>query len=158
MSDNLEEFTRDLERAAEELPAAEVKKLHGFVHMQALRRIVFRTPRDLGTTVGNWQSSSGSPATGILPLRSEEEVIAEGERVVAQLQPFSVSYLTNNAEHILVLELGEFDPPDPGPSRDPRKGRKGRELVKGGFSVQAPRGMVAITVEELRQQFDLEEG
>lgn len=153
MSDNLESFTRELARLAESMPAEQVAIVHRALHLDALGRIVQKTPVDEGRTRGNWQSTIGAPATGQLPLRSEAEVLAEGARVASEIAPFGVSYITNNVDHILVLELGEFDPPDPGPSKDPRPGRKGRELVKGGYSVQAPRGMVAVTVEELAETF-----
>lgn len=65
-------------------------------------------------------------------------------------------YVENNVDHIRVLDDGTFDPPNPGPSKDPRKGRTGRTLVQGGFSLQAPNGITSVAVDQIAAQFGLE--
>lgn len=149
MSDNLDKFLVDLDKIGRDLPAFEVQRAHRKYHLTALSRVVLRTPVDTGVTRGNWQSTIGSPATGVLPKRSAAEVQSEGQAVIANVPAFGISFISNNADHIEVLENGGFVPPNPGPSKDPRKGRKGRTLVEFGYSVQAPQGMVAITAAEL---------
>ena len=164
MSDNLREFSLELDRAATEIPAELVTTVHKKLHLEALGRIVRRTPVDTGRARGNWQSTVGSPAGGereVAPLEPLKEKDIPASTVVALfdgalrdvrgMEPFSVSYLTNNLNYISVLEEGGFVPPDPGPSSDPRKDRKGRVLVRGGYSVQAPQGMVALTFAELEE-------
>jgi hypothetical protein len=150
VSDNLDEFNRELADAARDLTEREIVLLHQRTHLDALGRVVKRTPVDTGRTRGNWQSTLGAPASGEVAARTGEAVNAEGLQVIGDVEPFGVSAITNNLDHILVLEEGGFVPTDPGPSKDRRPSRKGRVLVEGGFSVQAPRGMVAITVEELK--------
>jgi hypothetical protein len=70
---------------------------------------------------------------------------------LAALGPFQVSYVSNPVPYVQILDAGLFEPPDPGPSNDPRPTRAGRILVQGGYSTQAPQGMVAVTLLELAQ-------
>lgn len=153
MTDNLREFNLELERIAKSLPEEQVTTVHRALHLDALSRIVRRTPVDTGRARGNWQSTIGTPAEGSLAVEDKDggPTIAAGSKVAQAIPPFSQSFISNNVEHIRVLEEGGFIPKDPGPSKDPRQGRKGRVLVRGGFSVQAAAGMVAITFEELNQ-------
>jgi hypothetical protein len=62
------------------------------------------------------------------------------------LQRFIVSNLT---DHAWVLDQGAFEPPNPGPSKDPRPERRGRVLVQDGFSTQAPDGIIGPTISEV---------
>ncbi len=68
---------------------------------------------------------------------------------LGNLPPYQITWLTNNLPYIEVLEFGKFVPENPGPSKDPRKGRKGRILVKDGYSVQAAQGMARVTLAEI---------
>lgn len=150
VSDNLREFNLELGEIAESMPAELVLTAHRRIHMSALDRIVRRTPVDTGRARGNWQSTEGQPSTAqIATVRSSEEVHNEGLSVTSRLAPYSASYIANSLDYIEVLEDGGFIPKDPGPSRDPRPDREGRVLVRGGYSVQAPQGMVALTFAEL---------
>lgn len=151
MSDNLREFTLDLDKVAQTLPAETVQKAHRALHLQALGRIVRRTPVDTGRARGNWQSSTGQPITSTVERLdpSGASSLQEGQQVAARIAPFDASFIANSLDYITVLENGGFVPPDPGPSSDPRPERKGRVLVRGGYSVQAPQGMVGLTFQEL---------
>jgi len=120
-----------------------VVRFHKAIHFEAQKRLIKRTPRDTGLTKQHWQSTIGAPATGDVKG-------TRGAGVMTGLPAYAVSWITNNRPHILVLEDGGFKPADPGPSKDKRKGRKGRILVKGGYSVQAPAGMAAVTVAEMQ--------
>ena len=77
----------------------------------------------------------------------------KGLNAISDIPPFAVVWLTNNLPYAIVWEEGTFEPSDPGPSKDKRPDRLGRTLVSGGYSTQAPRGMVAITLEELKAMF-----
>jgi hypothetical protein len=144
MPTNLKQFVLEVEKGPQQKRLEKhLVNFHKAVHFEAQKRIVKRTPRDTGLTRQHWQSTLLAPASGNATGK-------QGIEVLSGLRPYSVSYITNNRDHILVLEDGGFEPPDPGPSKDKRKGRKGRVLVRGGYSVQAPHGMVAITVAELR--------
>ena len=147
MPTNLRQFNIDVNGHQTDVDSA-LTNFHRRLHMEALARIVRRTPVDTGRARGNWQSSIGSPASG---QRTFEDPVGTGMAQLGVLPPYSKSFITNNVPYILVLEDGGFTPPEPGPSKDRRKGRLGRVLVRGGYSVQAPQGMAGITVEELRR-------
>lgn len=162
-TDNFDAFSIDLAELAEKLPAEQIVAVHKKIHLEGLSRIVARTPVDKGVTRANWQSTLGSPATGtreafdpdsvkkqgITPAEVQTAVIGDARSVIENIPPYSRSFITNNLEHILVLEEGGFVPKNPGPSKDPREGRAGEVLVVDGYSKQAPQGMVAITFAEL---------
>lgn len=116
--------------------------------MDILAGVVPKTPVDEGKARGGWQVTIATPAT---EKKQSSNPISDGERALAGLKPYGLVWITNNEEHIAVLEFGLFTPPDPGPSKDPRPGRRGKILVSGGFSTQAPQGMVRTTLIELLQ-------
>jgi len=164
---SLHDLDRELAIIGKTLPASKVAIVVKRTALDALRRIVRRTPVDTGRARGNWQVSLGEPAIGEVPFAygpidsKASGTIEKGKIVIntvglgggtGQLPP--IVWITNNVPYILVLEEGGFVPSDPGPSKDPRKGREGRVLVSGGYSVQAPNGMVAVTLQELLTQFD----
>ena len=154
MPTNARQFNGELRRFVEVTVPEEVARFARRIALDALRRIVFRTPVDDGPARGGWMVSIGSPATGPgIADPGGGSTVQRGSILIAGAPPFQTIHITNNQDHILILEEGGFVPPDPGPSKDPREGRKGRILVSGGYSVQAPRGMAAITVEEIRQAF-----
>lgn len=117
--------------------------------LTALRRIVLRTPVDTGRARGNWQVSLGGSVEG---EKQVPDPVGEGRALIdggVAADPFVNIWIQNNVGYINILEHGGFDPPNPGPSKDRRKGRKGKVLVSSGFSVQAPNGMVQVTLDEL---------
>lgn len=69
---------------------------------------------------------------------------------IGAIEPGDDLTIINDAPHIRVLDEGGFVPPNPGPSRDPRPGRRGRILVSGGFSTQAPDGIVLVAIRDAR--------
>lgn len=131
----------------------DVSRLQRTIAFDLLGGIVKRTPVDTGRARGNWQISIGTPATGILDRkltkRNQTNVEEQAKISPSNLPPFSVIWLTNNLPYIEVLEFGKFVPKNPGPSKDPRPKRKGKVWVKDGFSVQAPQGMVRVTLAEI---------
>jgi len=150
---DIEAFNLDLARETEGLCEREATTLQRVISLDALRRVIDKTPVDTGRAAGNWQLGIASPATSPLEAFGGEAAYERESPKLEEIAPFGVVFLNNNLDYISVLEDGRFVPPDPGPSKDPRPGRKGRVLVAGGFSVQAPQGMVAVTLEELEQQF-----
>lgn len=148
-------FESELDAATAGLPERMVSQVRRAMGLMAVDAVAFRTPVDTGRARGNWQTTAGVPAESQIDrLDPNGEIIkAEMESVLDSAKPFDVVWLSNNLHYIDVLEFGLFDPKDPGPSKDPRPGRFGEILVQGGYSKQAPQGMVALTVEELRTQF-----
>lgn len=149
MTDSFDEFAFELDRVAPRIADEVIVDAHRRYHMAGLRGVVLRTPVDTGNTRAQWQSTLETAAQEEVATRSAQAVLDEGERVIAAVPPFSQSFIANPSKAAEVLDLGLFVPKDPGPSKDPRVGRKGEVLVVGGFSKQAPQGMVALTVAEL---------
>lgn len=165
---SLQELDRELGEIARTWPAERVAIVVRKTALEALRRVVKRTPVLKGRARANWQLTIGEPAEGELDQLdpSGATTIAAGTATIqalAQAAPksFPIVWLTNNVPHILTLEEGGYPPnPEKGtymPERRTRSGRrvKARYEIRsaGGYSKQAPRGMVAVTVEELLQQF-----
>jgi len=155
MPSNAREFQRELSRVTKDFTEPELVLFHKRLALDALRRVILKTPVDTGRTRGNWQATIGSPASGTVdtPDKTGGSTITKAAATVEAIVPFSAFFLTNNVPHILVLEEGLFQPSDPGPSADKREDRFGRVLVQGGFSVQAPAGMVSETIAELQAIF-----
>ena len=101
------------------------------IALEALKRIVLKTPVNTGRARGNWQVEIGSAGTQVLDVEDEsgDETIAAGaatlERYRTQIG-FPAIVLFNNLSYILKLE--------------------------NGFSKRAPRGMVGITLSELQPE------
>jgi len=135
-----------------------VEQVTQWLAFTALSNIVKRTPADTGRARGGWHVTLGSPSSAATAAKdpSGGSTITTGHATIQQSKPFQVIWISNNVEYIRILEEGGFVPTDPGPSKTGgsaskagRKARKGKTLVKGGFSVQAPKGMVGITLHEL---------
>ena len=166
----LDEFNREIEAWVQDRVPAEVRALATEIGLRALARIVFKTPVDVGRARANWQTTVGAPAQGVVtePDPEGDRAIRNGIAVIESAPPFSIVWITNNVEYILVLEEGGYLPPNPENSPEANKkraasrskakrkavadkhGDEGAPLVQDGRSLQAPQGMVAITVEELR--------
>ncbi|HUS74348.1 MAG TPA: hypothetical protein VMY06_14915 [Sedimentisphaerales bacterium] len=142
-TDNLAQFNSEITHFAKSIPG-KVTVMQKKVVLEALRRLVEKTPVDTGRARGNWQATIGSPAEGQVggnwpktggppkterpPLRPEDnQVIAKGLAALVGLPPFQVVWISNNLDYIEELEHGS--------------------------SKQAPEGMLAITIEELRNMF-----
>lgn len=145
-------FSTQLRKETDGLLEKEIIKLQRLIVVDALKRIVEKTPVDTGTARANWQISIGIRKRNKLKRKDTAggDTIVKGIEALTGLGPFEIVFIQNNLDYISVLEEGGFVPTDPGPSKDPRKDRKGRILVAGGFSVQAPQGMVQVTLVELQ--------
>jgi hypothetical protein len=127
--------------AAVEISPGNIRKILG---------VVLRTPVDTGRARASWNLSVGTPdgsypaAGGTYePLSYEAAAIA-----LRDLQPFDVVWIASGLPYIKTLEYGLYPSP-------PRVGTwvKGRGFEirsAGGYSKQAPQGMVRVTVDEVR--------
>lgn len=94
---------------------------------EVFRRVILRTPVRTGRARGNWQSSTGSPASGALGESCNAPVgtapVLRALEVVRGWQTGAGAvYLANNLPYI--------------------------ERLENGWSRQAPSGMVALTIAE----------
>lgn len=114
-------------------------------------RLIDGSPVDTGEFRQGWHVSGGKPTfKNVRDQNALAEIANIGADITTWKEPL---YIQNNVPHGPILEYGLFDPPNPGPSRDPRKGRKGKVLVQGGYSTQAPRGIMGDAVEATARQF-----
>jgi hypothetical protein len=107
------------------------------VALELFKRVIEKTPVDLGGAQANWQASIGSPATGTIDTKDKTKKGGPTFRkAIAASAGFEVGdtiYLANNLPYIRKLEEGGY--PD-GPK------------TVGGFSRKAAAGMVALSVQE----------
>jgi len=147
----IKRFNAAVERFTKQLVPEKQVLFQRRMVMEALTRIVRRTPVKTGRARGNWQTTIGSPASGEVNVIGAGEqaskgkgarrgregyagrmAISNGRRALRALPPFSTVHLTNNVPYIVDLEMGRRS--------------TGRRL-RG--SVQAPEGMVAVTMNEM---------
>lgn len=107
---------------------------------------IIQTTVDRGRLAYGWNASIGEPSATVPAVADsypdKDAIVAAAQAVAASAPAFGKLWLSNNVEYAAVLEQGGFEPPDPGPSKDPRPGRTGNLYVQGGFSTGAPEGML----------------
>jgi hypothetical protein len=96
--------------------------------LDLLSGIVLKTPVDTGRARGNWQASIGNPRTDTIETSDPGggRTISDGIEATGKAYG-NVFWITNNLPYIYRLEYE-------------------------GWSKQAPRGMVRLTIEEVRRQ------
>jgi len=125
METNIAQFNKELDDFAKKVPD-KVTIIQKKVVLEALRRLVMRTPVDTGRARGNWQVTIAEPAENQVEVTDKEgdSTIAKGLAALTGLPDYQVVWISNNVNYI--------------------------EFLEHGSSKQAPEGMLAITVEELR--------
>lgn len=124
-----------------------------YVHRETckhvLQDVVINTPRDRAVHINGWNVGVNQPAPIVKdppPAPTGAATIRRGFQLLRSMPPFSRTEVANGVRAINILDKGGFVPPNPGPSRDPRPGRKGRVLVINGYSRQAPQGMTRVAL------------
>jgi hypothetical protein len=105
------------------------------VALELFTRIIYKTPVDTGRARANWQVSIGTPAAGTVEIddKSGNATVSKATAKSAGFKAGDTIYLANNLPYIRKLEEGGYG--------------DGPKTV-GGFSRQAPAGMVTLTVQE----------
>ena len=154
--DNLSNYLRDVNEFSE-FTEAQLVLLHQAVGFELLKRIIWRTPADWGEARGGWQVTIGAPSSSVgVEDRDGNTTYLRAAAIIGGVRAPCTIHVVNNVPHAVILDQGLFDPKDPGPSQDPRPDRFGRILVRGGYSQQAPQGMVDVSVAELSLLFEME--
>jgi len=157
-------FNREMRKFAKKQIPEVVARATAQIVLNVLKIAVEKTPVDTGRARGGWQVSIGSlPTPNKRKDKNGGPTIASGSSKAALAPPYQIIFISNAVEYIEVLENGLFRPADPGPSdvRFPSgkkiPGKTGTVLVKGGFHVQAPEGMLAIATQAAihRANFEL---
>jgi hypothetical protein len=128
----LEAAKRDLQQKADRFYQALV--------LDTVRRIILRSPVDTGRFRGNWRLSTATPDTTVNgdvdPTGAG--LLARAQRFVLRLRLADDAIIANSLPYAATIEYGGY----PNPS-------KGTKTV-GGFSRQAPAGVVGVTVAEVQ--------
>ena len=125
--------------------------------------VVKRTPVDTGMLRGNWQVGLGSMPSGTVTNADKggNRVLQEIESKAAKAEWGTSIYLVNNLPYASVVEYGAY--PNPvkrgtyvraGQTKYGVSGPAWVKRTKGGFSLQAPAGMVRVSVVELQSYMD----
>ena len=154
--DQMALLAADLAKVSHDLTAEETRTLQKKITLDIFAGVIFRTPVDEGVARGAWQISIGNlPSDSVQRVDKTEDEFSSptyltGLQQLGALDFWDIVFITNNVKYVLVLDQGLFVPENPGPSKDPRPDRLGEILVEGGYSVQAPTGMVDVTLESVR--------
>lgn len=110
-----------------------------------------KTPVDSGRARGNWQVSIGKDTSEQLDRCSKngENIIEESSKLES-VQGDQTIYISNNLPYIATLEYGGYPDPVKKGSWDKRK-KKYVIKSRGGFSKQAPHGMVGVTMANIQK-------
>lgn len=109
--------------------------------LEVTKRVVMRTPVDTGRLRANWQATLNIPAAGEITLTdpSGTSTISKAS-AVAQRAPGNVFWLVNNLPYAQVAEYGLWGTGDGATNK----------TTRDGYSVQAPYGMVRVTLDEIK--------
>lgn len=122
---NADEFGNAVVSFARDFTPRQASLFHRNISLRALRGIVRRTPVDTGRARGNWQTSVGAPADGVLYVddKTGDGANARGDNATDGLPPFTTVWISNNLPYI--------------------------EPLENGHSKQQPNGMVGATLADL---------
>ena len=149
----------DLNKYAKE-KKVEIKKVRKNYAFALYSSIVRKTPvgdldfdEDSGRARGNWQVTLNKPAEGEVKDRRKTP---KGKETMPNPQGDESIFITNNVPYITTLENGGYENPVEKGSRT-RKGINPARYEKksqGGFSKQAPQGMVGVTLANNENIFE----
>lgn len=108
------------------------------------RSIIVASPVDTGRFRANWNISYGAIDTTINNSTNSADALRKLGGV-ARSPVGHIVYLCNSLPYALVLENGGY--PNPPKFGSKKRGEDGMTIhVRGGYSMQAPAGMVRVTV------------
>jgi hypothetical protein len=112
--------------------------------------VVDKTPVDTGACRQNWLVTLNAQTMDYDPeKKSGGKVLTDGGKVIEKAAGDDKIYLQNNTPYVGVLEYGGYP-------ENPKRGGKtktGLSKTVGGYSRQAPHGMVGATLAKADQMF-----
>lgn len=115
------------------------------------QRVVLRSPVDTGRFRANWLPSYGAINTTSTAATDPTGAGTQAtvRNAVLSFPVGGVVYLCNSLPYAMVLEYGLY--PNPPKMGSRKRGEDGVAVhTRGGYSMQAPQGMVRITAAEFR--------
>lgn len=114
--------------------------------LELFTAVVLKSPVDTGRFRANWNVSQGAPDVTVTNSTDKGRAKSEVDKVQA-LPVGGVTYLSNSLPYAAVLEYGQY--PNPPKYGSKKRGEDGIAVhVRGGYSMQAPQGMVRISALE----------
>lgn len=105
--------------------------------LDVFKAVVLKSPVDTGRFRANWNVSQGAPDTTVTDSTDKGRAQAEVSKALT-LPVGGVTYMSNSLPYAVVLEYGLY----PNPPKTPT----GKTV--GGYSTQAPQGMVRLSALE----------
>lgn len=131
-ANQIRDFRIDFTNLSDEVYRITVIKFFG--------QVVRASPVDTGRFRGNWFATISTPSTRAqTAIRPASQVNREIEQTVNQAENARIFWLTNNLPYAETLEFGGY--------------RDGPKTV-GGFSRQAPQGVVRVTARTFSRVFN----
>jgi Bacteriophage HK97-gp10, putative tail-component len=157
MHENVEMFAADLRRFSRTVHV-KIEDVVRAVVFELLKMIVVRTPVDTGRAAGSWMVRGGETDSFVLPdstqMTRDDAVTAVMARVskVDFSNPYMMWWIFNNLPYIASLEYGLY----PKEVKEGTRLKDGSYVIKtvGGFSKQAPAGMVRLSIAELEVRIE----
>jgi hypothetical protein len=114
---------------------------------EVFNRVVMRTPVDTGAARQNWLVTINSETSDFNAEKTGGNVSTEGTAVINGANGDDTIFIQNNAPYIRKLEYGGY------PENPKKSGatNKGEPKTVGGYSRQAPNGMVGLTLAKADQ-------
>ena len=128
-------FSSDLRKYGKKLDLS-LEQVAISVCSQVVKSVIEKTAVDKGSARANWVATINRPYNGIVKSNDKTGAISISKGLsVAKGASGNIFYLTNNLPYIRKLEFGGYS--------------DGPKIV-GGFSTQAPHGMVRLTMQTLK--------
>lgn len=128
------------------------------VTLGLFRGVILGSPVDEGRFRGNWQTSVGQPAEGTLDQVDKSGAAAIAAILANMGGAGSQTWMTNNLPYSEVLEFGEYPNPPKRGTWVKAAGRGKRRVAGhfeirsiGGYSKQAPAGMVRVNMARIAE-------
>jgi hypothetical protein len=113
--------------------------------------VVLKTPVDTGACRQNWLVTLNSETNAFDPSKKKGgQILTEGGNTIEVAKGDDKIFIQNNAPYVGMLEYGGY----PNPPKKGGKSKKGDPKTVGGYSRQAPNGMVGTTLAKADQLFD----
>lgn len=155
---NAKQYATWLRKQAQVIPERAAMPVFRRRAFKVLELAVGLTPVNTGALRNGWHLTIGTPSGENRESgKSPAGVLRAGESVINKVRFGEGIWIQNNMPHARVYEDGLFQPPDPGPSKAlhvPKSRRKrvaGTVLIRGGFHVNAPNGMLADAVQQVAE-------
>jgi hypothetical protein len=113
--------------------------------------VVNKTPVDTGACRQNWLVSLNAETDDFDPSKGKGgPVMVNGGKAIEAAVGDDKIFIQNNAPYVRTLEYGNY----PDPPKKSSKTKTGLSKTVGGYSRQAPNGMVGLTLAKADQMFE----